>query len=267
VRRLRLIAFSRAPGFDAAERSGAFAAEGLEIEVIQARGSEPQLASLAAGECDLVHTAADNVLARVVDRGERDLRIYLVGDLGLDLTLVARGVRSTAELAGKRLGVDATWSGHALLLYALLERAGVARADHVPVPVGGTAQRLDALLAGTVDAALLSAPFDAVALAAGAVALEDCRTAFPRHPGLTVAARPSWAAAEGEALAGYLRALIIGQRSAGAAVPSVAEQRAALLGALRLRRSLTGGPDPAMRDVDLAFDGAPALRADGSLDR
>lgn len=262
--RLRVIAFSRPPALDAAERDGRLAAEGIALELEGATGSEAQLAALLAGECDLVHTAADNVLARV-DAGERDLRIYLVADLGVDLRLVARGVKRIRELAGRRLGVDATSSGHALLLYALLERAGVARGAWQATPIGGSARRLAALRDGRVDAALLSPPHDAAAVAEGMVPLAECAREFPRHPGLTVAARPSWARTHGDALAGYLRALVAGQRSAGVTVPTVPEQRAALLGALALRRSLTGATAPSGADVDAAFDPSCALRADPSL--
>lgn len=262
--RLRLIAFSRAPGLDAAEREGRLAAEGVELELHLARGSAAQLASLQAGECDLVHTAADNVLARVED-GERDLRIYLVADLGVDLRLVARGARSVAELAGRRLGVDSPTSGHALLLYAILERAGVPHRAAEVVALGGSARRAAALREGRVDAALLSPPHDTEVLAEGAVVLAECAREFPRHPGLTVAARPSWAARNEAALAAYLRALVAGQRSVGAAVPRVPEQRAVLRCALGLRRWLGGGAPPSEADVDRAFDPGYALRADPAL--
>lgn len=264
--KLRLSTFSRPPALEMAEREGRFAAEGLELEVARASRSAAQLASLLAGELDLVHTAADNVLARI-DAGERDLRIYLVAELGVDLRLVARGVTSVRELAGKRLGVDSATSGHALLLYAILERAGVRRGDHEPVALGSSAHRAAALREGRIDAALLAPPHDGAAIADGAVLLAECAREFPRHPGLTVAARPSWARDNEGPLIGYLRALIAGQRSAGPAAPRLDEQRAALRGALDLRRSLTGGPPPTDADLDAAFDPAPALRADPSLSR
>lgn len=262
--RIRLLTFSRAPALDAAERQGRFAAEGLELEASRAVNSTHQLAALMAGECEIVHTAADNVLART-DAGERDLRIYLVADLGVDLRLIARGVASVPELAGKRLGVDSPTSGHALLLYALLQRAGVRRGDHEAVALGSSVQRAAALRDGRVAAALLSPPHDAVAIADGGVVLAECAREFPRHPGLTVAARSSWAAANDGALVGYLRALIAGQRSAGPTPPNVAEQRAALRGALDLRRWLTGGALATDDDVACAYDPAYALRADPSL--
>jgi len=262
--KLRLSTFSRPPALDAAERDGLFAAEGLEIDVARATGSAAQLASLLAGELDLVHTAADNVLARL-DAGERDLRIYLVAELGVDLRLVARGVTSIGELAGRRLGVDAAWSGHALLLYAVLERAGVRRGDHEAVALGSSAHRAAALREGRIDAALLSPPHDAAAITEGAVVLAECYREFPRHPGLTVAARPSWAARNGDALVGYLRALIAGQRTTGSAVPAIEAQRASLRGALDLRRSVTGGPAGTDDDITRAFDPAYALRAEPAL--
>lgn len=262
--RLRLLVFSPAPALDAAEREGFFAREGIELDVERTTSSVEQHADLQAGRCDLVHTAADNVLSRV-DAGERDVRAYVVADLGLDLRLVACGVRTARELSGRRLAVDAPWSGHALLMYTLLVRAGVRRGDWQAVPVGGSGPRSAALRDGRADAAVLSPPHDEEAVARGCVVLADCAREFPLHPGLTVAARPSWAARNEGALVGYLRALVAGQRASGAAVPSVDRQRESLLGALRLRRSLTDGAVPGAADIDAVFDPAFALRADPTL--
>lgn len=262
--RLRLMAFSRAPAVEAAEREGYFAAERIELTYERTESSIAQLAALQAGQCDLVHTAADNVLARV-DGGERDLAVCLVADIGVDLRLVARGARSVADLAGRLLGVDSPESGHALLLYALLERAGVPHRDQQVVAVGGSGRRAAALHEGRVDAALLSPPHDAEAVAEGAAVLADCRSEFPEHPGLTIAVRPSWASRNDALVVGYLRALIRGQRAVEAAVPSVAAQRHALSGALTLRRSLLGGTPPSEEDIDRVLDPRYATRADPSL--
>lgn len=262
--RLRLIAFSRAPALDAAERDGRFAAEGIELDVARATSSTAQLSALLAGDCEIVHTAADNVLARV-DAGEPDLCVYLIAELSVDLRLVARGLTSIAALAGRRVGVDSPTSGHALLLYSILERADVRRGGYETVALGSSAQRAAALREGRIDAALLSPPHDAAAIADGAVALAECAREFPRHPGLTVAARPSWAQGNEGALVGYLSALIAGQRSVGSAVPRIAEQREALRGALDLRRSLTGGMPATDDDVARAFDPAYAVRAEPAL--
>ncbi len=259
---LRLITFSRPPALDAAEREGYLAREGISLQVSRATSSTAQLAALLVGECDLVHTAADNVLARV-EAGERDLRVLLVADLGVDLRLVARGIDTLSGLAGRPLGVDSPESGHALLLYTILGRAGVRRGE--PVALGSSAKRAEGLRQGVVDAALLSPPHDAAVIAEGGVVLAECAREFPAHPGLTVAARASWAATHRDAVVAYLRALLAGQRVVGTAVPQVARQRDALRGALTLRRALHDRRPVSDADLDRAFDPSYALAADPAL--
>src|SRR2546428_7615395 len=150
VDRLRVIAFSRPAAFGVAEGEGFFGDESLAVESTQARGSGPQLDALERGECDLAHTAADNIVMRV-DRDGADLAVVCVAELGVAQRLVVRPeIATIGELRGKDLGVDAIESGYATLLYNILDRRGVARGSYRPVAVGGTAQRLDALLPGSI---------------------------------------------------------------------------------------------------------------------
>ncbi len=212
VDRLRLIAFSRPPALVAADHGGHFAAESLAVELTQARGSAPQIDALLAGEFDLAHTAADNVVMRI-DRDEADLTVVLVAELGIAQRLVVRPeISSIADLRGRALGVDAVESGYATLLYAMLERRGLARDAYRPVSVGGTAQRLDALLDGTIAGAMLAPPHDIRALAAGARIVASASEDFPGYPALTVAARRTWARAHQDLVGRYCRALLRGAR-------------------------------------------------------
>src|SRR5438309_7771141 len=160
VDRLRVIAFSRPAPFVVAEGEGHFADESLAVEYTQARGSAPQLDALLRGELDLAHTAADNIVMRV-DRDGADLAVVCVAELGVAQRLVVRPeIDRVADLRGRTLGVDAAESGYATLLYAILERRGVARGAYQVSAVGGTAQRLEALLAGTIAGAMLGPPHD-----------------------------------------------------------------------------------------------------------
>jgi len=207
---MRLIAFSRPAALVVASRRF-FAAEGLEVMFTRASSSRAQLDALLAGEHDVAHTAADNVVARV--DGGADLRIVLVADRGAEHRLIgAPSVPTIAAFAGRRLAVDAAESGHAILAYVLLAEAGVPRDAYAIVPAGSTRERYDALLEGRADAAMLNAPHDERAIVAGCHVLADAAARFPEHPGLTVAVRASWAVTHRREVAAYCRALFAAVR-------------------------------------------------------
>jgi ABC-type nitrate/sulfonate/bicarbonate transport system substrate-binding protein len=209
---LRLMAFSRPLALVAAEREGFLAAEALAIEYSQSRGSAPQIAALLAGELDVVHTAVDNVVLRV-DRDGADLVMVLVAELGISQRLVVRAdIESIADLRGQTLGVDAVDSGYATLLYAMLERRGVRRDAYRVLSVGGTSERLEALLAGKIAGGMLGTPHDLQALAAGARSLASASDEYPGYPALGVAAKRTWAGAHRDLVARYSRALVKGAR-------------------------------------------------------
>lgn len=208
---IRLIAFSRPPALVAALGVGCFAREGLDVAYTKATASGPQLDGLLAGTYDIAHTAADNVVARV-DAGA-DLRVVLVAELGVEHRLVGGpGVRTLAGVAGGVFAVDAPDSGHAVLGYALLAEAGVAREAYRVLPVGATRLRLEAIRDGRAAAAMLNVPYDALAVAAGCHVLADAALRFPGHPGLTVAVSGAWGTAHRAEVEGYCRALVAGAR-------------------------------------------------------
>ena len=225
---IRLIAFSRPPALLVALQRGFFAGEGLNVAYTKATGSGAQLDGLLAGEHDIAHTAADNIVARV--DGGADLRIVLVADLGAEHRLIgASGIHTCADVAGGTLAVDAAESGHAVLAYAILAEAGIARGAYRVLPVGATRARFDALRDGRAQAAMLNAPHDERAVAAGCHVLADAALRFPGHPRLTVAVRGAWGTEHRAEVAAYCRALIAGAR--WAADPANAEAVTVLVAA------------------------------------
>ena len=121
------------------------------------------------------------------------------------LFLVARpGVRSAADLAGARLGVDDPASGFALVAHRLLRALGVPHYE--TVAVGGHEHRLPALAAGEIDVTLLTPPFTVQALAAGARVVARAADHLPRYLGSCGVTTRRWAAANREALVAWIRA-------------------------------------------------------------
>lgn len=273
-------------GLVAAMRRGSLSELGVELSFTETVGSTRQLQDLLAGEFDVCSTALDNVLVRI-DRAE-DLVPLFVGSLGTSQKLVGRaGVTSIAGLGGRRLGVDAAASGYALLLYELLARRGLEREAYDAIEIGGTRQRLDALRAGRIDAALLGWAFAAQALREGCTMIATACADFPSYPGLEIMARRRWAAANRELVVRFLIGLARGIRwasapahqaavlamlteqyggdadLAGAAyqdeigstarfLPSVDEYDAAIRGVVDLRRRAFGGT--AIADIAHVFD-------------
>ena len=259
--RLRVIGFGTPPALAAAVDSGFFARERIEVDLTRTPSSERQIRGLLAGEWDVAHTAVDNVF-QYVDAEDADLVCVLVGEIGTDVRLVARDATDIRSLAGKRLGVDSPRSGYALFAYRILARSGIAGGGYDVLQVGGSTERAQALIGGTVDMAMLGSPFAEQAVAAGCRVLADAADHAPGYPALTVAVRRTWALAHRDVLVRYCRALLAGIRSAAAAgrgspPPSFSEMRASVGRALALRRETLGsGPMDVDRYLDLVYAGA-----------
>jgi ABC-type nitrate/sulfonate/bicarbonate transport system substrate-binding protein len=99
-----------------------------------------------------------------------DLEIVRAVDGGGRLSLVGGpAIRTTADLAGRRFGVDVPTSGFAFVGFALLRRAGLEPGRDVEiVTAGATPRRRQLLAAGEFEATLLNAGHEARAVQAGA---------------------------------------------------------------------------------------------------
>lgn len=195
-----------------AEELGLVAAAGLEIDSRRTRSSAEQLTGLRSGDTDVAVTAMDNVF--VWNSLGVDVRIVAQAERTTELSVYATPVhRSLADLDGAGFAVDALANGFAILARALLVDAGVTVTY---VEAGGVTERLDALVAGVVDATLLGPPLDALAEQAGMVRLASVDEAFPGLPGQGLVVRagcPTLEAAELRAYLGVLDAAVVAATS------------------------------------------------------
>jgi ABC-type nitrate/sulfonate/bicarbonate transport system substrate-binding protein len=243
--RLRVMGFagsSNWPLFVAQERA-LFAAQGLQVEFSAAPSSTAQLADLREGRLEIALTAMDNIVAHI----EELFAFVGINNGGRASLMVAPGIRGPAELKGRRLAVDAAASGYAFVLMEMLARGGLAPGDYDLLSVGGSRDRLAALQSGKAAGALLNAPTDAAAEAAGFVRLGTSADVLKRYQGSVGAARRSWAAENADALVRYIRAQV-------AAVDWLYQpaNRAAAIAILRSRLSL--GAQAAERSYDELLD-------------
>jgi len=195
-----------------ADAKGFWAAEGLQVQLLQVAGSLPQAQSLANGQYNLAFCSADNTANYRLNENnplgqQVDFQIIAGQDLGAGLGLFARpGIASVEALAGARISVDAPDSGFAFVLYAILGQHGLERGVQYDVTtLGGTAQRFAALAQNQTDATLLSAGFDVRAAAAGFAELSSANQLVRPYLGSVIEGSERWMAANRPTVVRFLR--------------------------------------------------------------
>jgi ABC-type nitrate/sulfonate/bicarbonate transport system substrate-binding protein len=197
----------------AAQHKGLFAKHGVAVELTYTPNSEVQRQSLANGDQQVIHTAADNAIA-MVELAKADAVIVTGGDSGFNRIFVQPDINSLADLRGKTVVVDAPNTAFALLLYKALKVAGVNKGDYAVKPVGGTPQRLNAMTTDKANAAaaIINPPLSFKAAAAGLKDLGSATKAVGAYQSGSVVVMRPWAKANGDALVSYIRAIVEGRR-------------------------------------------------------
>ncbi|MBI3349851.1 MAG: ABC transporter substrate-binding protein [Burkholderiales bacterium] len=141
-----------------AAQEGYFAAEGLDVRVQPCINGRRCLKHLTDGEAQ-VATAADTPMVFALHAGHRFDIVATFGSSSRDTMLVARadrGIRTPADLAGKRIGVVRGTSAHYFTNVFLLVN-GVSR-DKASLVFIDANRGAEPLLRGEVDAAALYRP-------------------------------------------------------------------------------------------------------------
>jgi len=193
----------------AAARQGFFEQNGVSVELTLTPSSTFQMQGLAEGRFDIAMTAFDNVVAYQEGQGEAkipdnpDLFAFMGSDNAFLSVLGGKGVKSFADLRGRKLSVDAMTTGFAFVLRELLAKNGVAESDVTFERAGGVVERFQALMQGTHAATVVLTPFDLIGEAKGHKVLAR---AGADYLGVVGAARRSWAKQNEKELAGFVRA-------------------------------------------------------------
>ena len=140
---------------------GIFQAESIDLQMILV-ASTVQVAALATGDIDF-----SGAQSQVMAGAARGLPVKVVGFLTIkpSFWLMAKPeIRSMADLKGKIIGITAIGSSTDTLARFLLTKNGLTPdRDVALIGTGTTANILMAMKAGTVDAGVLSPPFNAMA--------------------------------------------------------------------------------------------------------
>src|ERR1051326_761774 len=197
----------------AAEHKDLFAKHGLKVDLVYTPSSQFQRDSLAKNDSQIIHTAADNAVA-MVELSHQDAIIVTGGDSGFNRIIAQPEIKSLAELRGKTVVVDAPNTAYALLLYKALKTAGLNKGDYAVNAVGGTTQRIDAMMKDKehAAAAVINVPFNFSLLAAGMKDLGSATASIGAYQAGSVAVMRDWAKANSDTLVRYLAAIIEGRR-------------------------------------------------------
>jgi ABC-type nitrate/sulfonate/bicarbonate transport system substrate-binding protein len=197
--------------FWAAQTLGSFEQEGLAVD-IAALGSAPQVtAALLGGSIDVGASALD-IHIRAVERGG-SLTWFMSEFVNPIYGLLARSdITSYAGLRGQTIIVDSPNGITYYLTGRMLRQAGLGPDDYNFLFAGGTPERLAALQAGGVAAAILIQPFDFAAERLGYRRLGNSNEVVPNFEFVGYAARPDWLRGNENTVARYIRGYGAGQR-------------------------------------------------------
>lgn len=193
-----------------ARDKGLFRDERIDPEVTYIQGKVRVVQSLVAGEVQFgIAGSAGAVSARAA--GE-EVIIVAVPMNRLDYTFVSRQpVNRPADLAGKKIGIGAVGGSDELATRIALERLGVNPTTVTMITVGGSAERLAALRAGSVDAAVVGgATF--IGGGAGLQKVVDLTDLGVEFPFTAIFTTKRYATANRDVILGFIRGYMRGVR-------------------------------------------------------
>ncbi len=161
-----------APPYVVAQAGGCFKAEGLDVEIVNLRGSPAVMGALVGGALDYGASTFDDVLV-AANRGLLVTRFLSTAKLPLFALAVAPGkaneIKTVADLEGRTVGVVAPGSAMEGWLRTIMKKAG---ADGSKVHFASLGPNiLEPLRQGQVDAAWINEPSLTLIVRAGGKAL------------------------------------------------------------------------------------------------
>ena len=192
-----------------AAAQGTFAKYGLDVVTEFTPNSMLLREGLAAGKYDVAHAAVDNAVA-MAETDHADVVILMGSDDSMTELIVQPTIASVADLRGKTVAVDAPNTAYALQLRKILLMNGLtAGTDYTMKTVGGTPQRLQAMIEDKGNAAaMLNPPYSIQAKVAGLKSLGSATKLIGPYQGVGAFVMRPWAKAHRDALVKYLAAYV-----------------------------------------------------------
>jgi ABC-type nitrate/sulfonate/bicarbonate transport system substrate-binding protein len=197
--------------FLAAQAIGSFEQQGLAIDDSALGGAPAVTAAMLGGSLDIGLAAVD-AHVRSVERGANAVWFMTEYNTPIYGLLARPNVSSYADLRGQTIVVDAPNGVTFWLTRRMLAQAGLGPDDYSFIFAGGTPDRLAALQAGGVAAAILIQPFDFAAERQGYRRLGNSNQVVRNFEMLGYTARRDWIERNEDTLARFIRGYHAGQR-------------------------------------------------------
>lgn len=195
--------------------TGIFAKHGLDVSLARTEGSMVQIQDMMADKYQIATTSIDNIIAYAEGQGPAkldkpfDMAAFMGVHSGLNSVVTRPEITRYADIKGKVVAVDAPNTGYAFVLFKILANNGlVLNRDYTIVSVGGTEHRMTALKEGKAVAAVMAAPTDLEAKAAGYNILADAAAELGGYQGSVYGVRRGWAAKNEPTMLAFIRAII-----------------------------------------------------------
>ena len=193
------------PSFIAAEK-GFLRRQGVELETSYVGNVANTVQQLVGGSFDVSSSTFDTAIRAIGNGGSAVMIGGLVTKYPYSI-MTAPNISTVADLKGKRIILPFPKDLLTIVWNRWVTEKGMKPDDIEQVYAGATPNRLAALSSGTVQAALLTQPFDFRAASEGYRKLIDIGAYGKEYGFLTILARPQWLRDNPDAARGFLRAL------------------------------------------------------------
>ena len=186
-----------------------FERNGLDVEPVLLRGSGQTSQAMLSGSLFAASVALPQVMLAVLNGADLANVAHGIGVQGSRL-MVKPEIRNVDDLKGKKIGISSLGSAGDLLFGHVLRKYGIDTSrDVFWLAVGNTAERLQALYSGAVDAADLSYPADVQAERKGFRPLLDAKKEIV-YPTASVVTRRKTIREERDMVLRFVRSFVEG---------------------------------------------------------
>lgn len=209
-----------------ADRYGFFTANGIKPELVFVGVNSGVAQQLTGGSVDIGEvTTTQMVLA--VEGGAPIVSIVNVIAGAPYYVIAKKGLSSIAQLKGKMVSIGGPSDITRIFMDTVFEKAGLKPDDWTYTFAGASTDRYAALVAGAIDATMLSPPLSFRAIAQGYPMIDEVPKYFPNFPFITWAVRQAWAKEHPNLVSAFVRAML--QASHWLADPANRQKAVALL--------------------------------------
>ena len=192
-------------GLWVAYEEGLFRKNGLEVELLHIPSTSRAIQTMLSGEIHFTSADALNTIQAVLKGA--DVVMVAAGVNRFVFSLMVRPeIKKASDLRGKKIGITRIGSSTHTATLHVLTKAGLNPGDYHLLPLVEVPNILTALLAGQIDAGIVSPPTNSRARKEGLKELVNLATDGPEFPSNTIATTGAYIRANEETARRVVRA-------------------------------------------------------------